>query len=248
MANPDKTPEEIAADLVSYKGDNLKSKYHTTPIGHQSYITIDDKEYKKMYTKFGLPRYINDKFGSMGSKIELDLQNDVISIFKDMVDNQKLVIKGGYEMQTAEGIKTLVEDMRAIMHDMTLPSTKNNGAGVYNRSNVEDLRIITTPDKMERVRVRDLAGAFNMSEADIKGKIIYAPIGTDLGTVDGEDTLFIVADKRVAVVGLNVYQASDQYVPNMLYTNYFLSCQGVKGSWNIFNGVAFTGTFDEYTG
>ena len=70
---------------------------------------------------------------------------------------------------------------------------------------------------------------------------MYAPAGTDLGTIGGEKVLFVALDRRAILAGLRRWDATSFFVANTGWMNHFLNVEGIKGYNTVFNAVAFTG-------
>lgn len=242
------TDQQVLEDLVSYALDKVKVKYHEQAMENQFKATIDEREYSKMFTAAGLPRFIDAKIINLNSSAELWLQNTVIGLIKDMVDNGEMVVMSGYDMTTLDGIKKVVEDIRATSVGATMPSDKYNKEGVITLANgKDDLFLITTPEIMERVNVQDLASAFNVNFANLPSNVVFAPNGTNLGTdpESGKDALFILIDRRTLVLGIRTWRMTNFYIPNTLKHNNWLSVEGLKSYNTFFTAVAFCGDFDD---
>lgn len=242
------TDAQVVEDLVSYVVDKVKVKYHEQSVQNQFKATIDEREYSKMFTAAGLPRFIDAKIINLNASAELWLQNEIIGLIKEMVDKGDVVVKSGYDMTTVDGIKKVVEDIRAITTGATMPSDKYNPEGVMTLANgKEDLFLITTPEIMERVNVQDLASAFNVNFANLPSNVVFAPNGTSLGTdpESGKDALFILIDRRALVVGIRTWRMTTNYIPNKLQWKNWLSIEGLKSYNTFFTAVAFCGDFDD---
>ena len=79
------TDQQVVEDLVKYAVDKVKVKYHEQNMEKQFKATIDEREYSKMFTAAGLPRFIDAKIINLASSAELWLQNEVIGLNKEGV-------------------------------------------------------------------------------------------------------------------------------------------------------------------
>ena len=244
------TDQQVVEDLVKYAVDKVKVKYHEQNMEKQFKATIDEREYSKMFTAAGLPRFIDAKIINLASSAELWLQNEVIGLIKSMVDNGEVVIKSGYDLTTVAGIKQMVEDIRSISAGATLPSKAYNKEGVMTRADSGDLFLITTHEIMERINVQDLSAAFNVNFANIPANVVHAPNGTNLGTdaTTNKKALFILIDRKTLVLGIRTWRMTNFPIPNTLKHNNWLSIEGLKSYNTFFTAVAFCGDYDTFKG
>lgn len=246
------TDEEIAEDLVSYDDNQIHKFFHADKMEKQFKTTVDRRNYEKVFTAYGVTRYIDTKLANLSWSAEVWLQSQIINVAKRMVENGKIVFSTNNNLNTKEGVNNATEKIKATVDGFLTPSVLYN-LGVYDeddsayRSVVnitdskEDIFIITTPQVMERLKVQGYSNAFNLSQFELEGRIIYAPAGTDLGEYNGEEVLFIVLDRRAIVAGIRRWEGTSFYVPNVLRTNHWLNVEGIIGYNTIFNAVAFTG-------
>ena len=243
------TDQQVVEDLVSYAEDKIQKKYHDTAIQNQFKASFDNREYSKIFTKEGLPRFIDAKIINLTNSAELWLQNEVLKLIKDMVDSGNVKYKTGFDMTTQEGIDGLVESVRSTVRGATLPSNLYNKEEVISISDKDDLFLISTPEIVERINVRSLSGAYNVNFANLPISLIEAPNGTSLGTdpTTSTDALIVMIDRRALVLGIRTWVMTTFNVPNTLKRNNWLSCEGIKSYNTFFNCVAFCGSFDEFT-
>lgn len=249
MWDESNTDEQVLKDLVSYAEDKLLKKYHEDKMERQFKASIDEREYSKMFTDYGLPRFIDGKIANLASSAEYWLLNQVTGLIKEMIENQDVVVKSGYELQTTQGIKNAVETVRAITEGVQLPTNLYNKAGIVTMANSkDDVFIFTTPDILERVRVQDLSGAYNLDLANLPGNLVLVPNGTDLGTdpESGKDALFVILDRKALVLGIRTWRMTNFLVPNTLKHNNWLSVEGLKSYNTFMSAVAVCGDFDDF--
>lgn len=243
------TDAQRADDLVSYQADSIVKQYHTAPIETQFKTTIDRKDYKKVFTAYGLPQYIDNKIANMSASAEYWLMNQIIATIKSMVDAGDCVFNVGHNLNTDTGCRTLIEAIRTTAKGMTLPSTAYNKLGVINLADSkEDIYLLTTPEKYERLCNRIFTGAYNLSQTDLPFVPIYAPNGTDLGSdpVTDEEVLFILLDRKALFIGIDFWTATSELVKNTLWLQNFLSIRGIASYNRFFSCVAFTGNIGEW--
>ena len=248
----------IAEDLVSYAGDNFEQKYHTKAFSHQFKASINRREFSKVFTAYGIVAYANNKIANLNTSAEYWLMTTVLGELKGRIEAGELVEKHGFTLNTAQGIKDFIEQVKRTMKGAMTPTRSFNHDGILTKANEEkDLFLITTPEKLERIKAQVLAGTYNMGVLDLdKFEILEAPDGYNLGTVtvdDGggeshtEEVLSVVIDRKALPVGIRTWVMRAFDVPNTLWINNWLSIEGVIGMNGFMTGVVFTGDFGDFS-
>ena len=247
----------IAEDLVSYAGDNFEQKYHTKKFQKQFKASVNRREYSKVFTAYGIVAYANNKIANLNTSAEYWLMTTVLDELKGRIENGELVQKNGFSLNNTQGIKDAIEQVKRVAKGAMMPTRLYNHDGILTKANSkEDLFLITTPEKLERIKAQVLAGTFNMGQLSLDNfTILEAPDSYDLGTVtvdDGggashtEDVLFVVLDRKAFPVGIKTWVMRAFDVPNTLWINNWLSIEGIIGMNGFMTGVAFTGDFGNF--
>lgn len=267
----DKSPEatqKILEDLVSYDNNKVVKAFHTKSFARSFKATVDKRNYQKVFTKRGITRYIDTKLANLQWSAEVWLLNQIIGIVQGMVNDEKIVINSGHNINNSNGLANFIESVKATAQGFLTPNSLFNfGAPEFDDDDKiityrkvknmtdtsDDIFYIVTPEVMERAKVQGYSGAFNLSQFEIEGKILYVPSGTDLGTVEVEGrterVLMVVLDRRSILVGIRHWLASSKFIENVFRTNHWLNVEGVKGYNTFFNAVAFTGQgIDDFFG
>lgn len=245
------TAQQIAENLVSYSENDISKVFHTEKFERQFDTITDTRNYEKVFTPYGVTRFVDTRLANLSWSAEAYLMNVAIDIVKDMVQNQKIVFSTGFNPNTTIGVRNLVEKIKATVGGfLTLTDEFNFGVptegGAYRKvknitSSKKDIFIITTPENMERLKVQGYSNAFNLSQFELDGRIIYAPTGTEFGVYNDENVLFVALDRRAILLGIRRWLGSTFFVPNTHYTKHWLTVEGLKGYTTFFNAVAFTG-------
>lgn len=239
--------QTIANDLVGRAPDDVARKYHTKPMEKQFKTTVDMREYSKVFTATGLPKFIDVKLANLSTSAEYWFMLQILDELKTMAGMGDVIADTANSLNNIEGIKSIIEGIRATAEDMRMPNNLYNKEGIISMTDDENyLYLITTPNYMERLRNKVFAGAFNLSETDLPFKTIYAPNGTDLGTINGEKVLFWLIDRRALVIGVKTWAVSSFRVPNTLYINHWLSIEGIRSHNTFINCVAYTGEYGDF--
>lgn len=258
----DTTPEgtqKIINDLYSYDTNRIHKFFHTDSVGKEFKTTIDRRNYDKVFLPSRVTRYVDTKLANLSWSAEVWLMQFIIGIIKTMVANGHVVFKEGYNPNTKDGVASLVEDINATTDGFLTPSKLYN-LGVPNASggfdaitNItngkEDIFIVTTPELMRRLKTRGYSNAFNLSEFELAGQIMYLPAGTDLGQRNGKEVLAIALDRRAVVCGLFRWVGTSKFIENTLCMQHFLLTELLYGYNTVFNCVAFVGdALGDYSG
>ena len=250
------TSEEIYKDLVGYKDSEIQKFFHTESASRKFDCTIDRRNYDKVFTAVGVTRYIDTKIANLSWSAEKWLMNQVVAIVKEMIAGGKMKFLAGHNINTKDGLNSVVEDIKSLTSGFLTPTDIYNlGKPIYNAvtglttytpvinmtDSESDIFIVTTPEYMARLKVQGYSNAFNLSQYELEGRIIYAPAGTDFGKYNNESVYAVVLDRRSILVGLKYWLASSFFVPNTYWVNHFLNVEILKGYNTIFNCVAITG-------
>lgn len=239
--------DTVAEDLVGRAPDDVVRKYHTAKMEKQFKTTIDTREYSKTFTATGLPKFIDVKLANLSTSAEYWFMMQVLDELKLMGDSADAVVDSGNSLNDENGVKAIIESIRSTANGMKIPSTWYNKEQIISMTDDEDyLYLITTPEHMERLRNRAFAGAYNLDETNLPFKTLYAPNGTDLGTIEDEKVLFWLVDRRSIVIGIRTWAVDSFRVPNTRYVNHWLSVEGIRSHNTFTNAVAFTGDFGNF--
>lgn len=230
-------------DLTTQEKEKIKRKFHITPFEQQFKTSTDRRNYSKVFMLASQQRYMDNKLANLSVSAELYLMKTVIiGQIKELVESGEIIFNTAHTVSDNQGIKNFLESVRSTMGGMLQPTTAYNYDGVETITrSVDDLYIVTTPDVFERVKVQSYSGAFNLSEMEIKGKVIYAPNGTSFGNdpTTNKPVNFLILDRNSIVVGLKRWLGSNFFVPNKHITNHWLTIEGVKGYNTMFNAMAY---------
>lgn len=240
---------EISRDLVSFKKDEVINKIHPVNKKFRIKMSVSDLEYAKVFTPNGYADFVGTKYANFQQSAEAKLMNLAIDTIKEMVTNKHIVFKTGFDVNTANGVTTLVESLNSTSDGMETLADIYNYDGVKTTSRKEDLYLVTTPELFNRIKSRGYANAFNLQEYINDNKIIMLPAGTDLGTGEnGKAIGAILLDYRAVLMAVKYWEVQPFIVANTDYRNTFLKVQLVAGYTEFFNAVAFeTGDVDFFT-
>ena len=238
------TDAQVAEGLVKDYEQKFESAFHMTPFSKQFATTINEKDYSKYFYPYSLQSFVDMKINNLPSSAEIYLEKQVlIDEVKQMVTDNDIIIKEGYDPNSDIGIKHMIEDMKTVYKSFKQPTNMYNKRGVISITPSEDMIFtLMKPSTMERLKVYVNSAAYNLNEVMLSGRVIFIPEDMTLGTdVQGNEILAIILDRRSLVVGLRTWKMRDFEIPNKLRRNYFLSIEGIRGHNDFINAVAFKG-------
>lgn len=238
------TDAQVAEGLVKDYEQKFESAFHMTPFSKQFATTINEKDYSKYFYPYSFQNFIDMKINNLPSSAEIYLEKQVlINEVKQMVTDNDIVIKTGYDPNSDIGIKHIIEDMKTAYKSFKQPTNMYNKRGVISITPSENMIFtLMKPSTMERLKVYVNSAAYNLNEVMISGRVIYIPEDMSLGTdSEGNEVLAIILDRRSLVIGLRTWKMRDFEIPSKLRRNYFLSIEGIRGHNNFINAVAFKG-------
>lgn len=140
------------------------------------------------------------------------------------------------EPTNADTAKTFIQQVRATITSIGLPSRKYNSLGLMRDSRPEDLVLFMKPELEALVDVEVLAAAFNMSKAEfLARRVVIDDFGT--GT---DDIQAVLVDRNWFVQYDTVFRTEEIYNPKGLYWNIFLHHHGIYSTSRFAPAVAFT--------
>lgn len=238
------TDSQVAEGLVKDYEQKFESSFHMTPFSKQFATTINEKDYSKYFYPYSLQSFVDMKINNLPSSAEIYLEKQVlIDEVKQMITDNDVIVKDGYDPNSDIGIKHMIEDMKTVYKSFKQPTNMYNKRAVISITPSEDM-IFTfmKPSTMERLKVYVNSAAYNLDEVMLKGRVIFIPEDMTLGTdTQGNEILAMILDRRALVVGLRTWKMRDFEIPNKLRRNYFLSIEGIRGHNDFINAVAFKG-------
>lgn len=238
------TDSQVAEGLVKDYEQKFETSFHMTPFSKQFATTINEKDYSKYFYPYSLQSFVDMKINNLPSSAEIYLEKQVlIDEVKQMITDNDVIVKDGYDPNSDIGIKHMIEDMKTVYKSFKQPTNMYNKRRVISITPSEDM-IFTfmKPSTMERLKVYVNSAAYNLDEVMLKGRVIFIPEDMTLGTdAQGNEILAMILDRRALVVGLRTWKMRDFEIPNKLRRNYFLSIEGIRGHNDFINAVAFKG-------
>lgn len=240
-AESDALAQKVAENLVRYYNYDVTKKFHAKKDSIDIPMSITEYELKQIFTPSAFARFIDVKMANLQWSAEYALLTHVINNIKKMVTDGKIIFKSGVDLNSVNGVTSVVEYLRTATDSMKMLSTNFNYSGVTAVSGDEDLFLVTTPEFINRIQVRGYSNAFNVEYYREHNRLIILPEGSDLGTNGEEKVHAILLDRRAIVESIKYWAVKPFVVANTDYTNYFLKAKVLRGYNEFFNAVAITG-------
>lgn len=240
-AESDALAQKVAENLVRYYNYDVTKKFHAKKDSIDIPMSITEYELKQIFTPSAFARFIDVKMANLQWSAEYALLTHVINNIKKMVTDGKIIFKSGVDLNSVNGVTSVVEYLRTATDSMKMLSTNFNYSGVTAVSGDEDLFLVTTPEFINRIQVRGYSNAFNVEYYREHNRLIILPEGSDLGTNGDEKVHAILLDRRAIVESIKYWAVKPFVVANTDYTNYFLKAKVLRGYNEFFNAVAITG-------
>lgn len=200
--------EDFAGLLAKYEAD-VKVQYFAINMDLQYPVTVSYTQLKKAFMSWdALERFIDGLSMSLYNGAYLDEFRFTKNLVGGAYLKNQAVIETVSAVNSEANAKAFVTKMRELYLNMQMPSTKYNawakvggyGKPVTTWSMPEDIVFLIRNDVLAYLDVNVMASAFNISKADLLGRIL--PVDNfdafdDEGTkiFDGSDVLGFIGDK-----------------------------------------------------
>ena len=226
-----KTAPEGYESPFKRAGNNVISAYVSINYEMQYEVTIEYKVLKRaVLNQYGFASLADSIINAMVQRRSVDEYMATII----MLNNSSIYANGFETLDVsdqatdAEKFGKVAKTMVKVAHDMTLPSTSNNKAGVLTVTPEERLLMVCKQELLDDINMDFLAGVFNMNKIDLIKKIV--PIRSFMAVVNtadgddltpgvlGDDIDFILIDTKgfdnhVALQdGGNIHNIRNKYV------------------------------------
>lgn len=167
------------------------------------------------------------------------------------------------DLSTAEGIQTAIEDVKNAYDHFQFPSTAYNNYATFSGTgklakvwtNPEDIIVIAKIDAINAMKVKYLAGVFNLSEVEFRERLILVDdFGWDEYEVNADgvtgdfkerhnsDIQMVVCDSGLFQIYDTIEVSTEFFNAGNLATNYFLHVWQTYGMRAWANALVFVST------
>ena len=246
----DEQAQAIATDLVKFKADDILQRIHPINEQFRLKLSISDLEYSKIFTPAGMEEFLNGKYANYRQSVEAKFMDLVITYLKKMVSDNKVKVLTGFDLNTANGVTSFVEQLNTVNDGMQTLTALYNYDEVRTLSPTSEyVYLVSTPEFYNRMKSRGYSNAFNVEYYKNNNRLIMLPAGTNLGNgPSGRQIGAMLVDRRSVICALRYYDTKPFVVSNTDYRNMFTNVQCIIDYNTFFNAVAFeTGAVANFT-
>lgn len=246
----DEQAQAIATDLVKFKADDILQRIHPINEQFRLKLSISDLEYSKIFTPAGMEEFLNGKYANYRQSVEAKFMDLVITYLKKMVSDDKVKVLTGFDLNTANGVTSFVEQLNTVNDGMQTLTALYNYDEVRTLSPTSEyVYLVSTPEFYNRMKSRGYSNAFNVEYYKNNNRLIMLPAGTNLGNgPSGRQIGAMLVDRRSVICALRYYDTKPFVVSNTDYRNMFTNVQCIIDYNTFFNAVAFeTGAVANFT-
>lgn len=237
--DPDR--ESLERDIFGTNRAEVQANFHKINRMDKYKITIDSPMLNRAFLETnGLTSFISQTMEAVTTSDNWDEFLMMCQLFPEYDSNS-----GFFKVQvpnvsaptsTEADAKGMLRIMRAMADNLTFISTHYNAAGMPMAANRSDLLLFVTPEVNAALDVEALAGAFNISSAQLHGRII--PIPARYLGIDGVQA--IMTTKEFFVVADSLYETAQIFNPDNLQNNHWLHHHQVVSASRFVPAVLFT--------
>ena len=243
------TIQEIANNLIKAHGYDIedgnlfdvnrpesKVAYHSVNREDRYDITINEVELRKAFlSETGLNDYIASIMAIPQTSDQYDEYNTMKELFAEYDANDGGFFKVKVDAPTDEAsAKALLANIRAYTGKMGFLSGQYNKAHVPVFAKPENMVLFTTPEYAAQIDVHALAGAFNVSYAQVQSRVVL------VDEFPMADCVAILASQDLYMSADYLMQVDSFYNPKNLNTNYYLHHWGIYSMSPFMPAVEFT--------
>ena len=243
------TIQEIANKLIKAHGYDIEDgnlfdvnrpesavAYHSVNREDRYDITINEVELRKSFlSETGLNDYITSLLSIPQTSDQYDEYQIMKQLFAEYENSDGGFFKVKVDAVTDEAsAKALLADVRGYTGKLGFLSGLYNKGHIPVYASANDMVLFTTPEVAAQIDVHALAGAFNVSFAEVQSRVVL------VDEFPMPDVVAILASKDLYMSADYLMQMDSFYNPKTLNTNYYLHHWGVYSMSPFMPAVMFT--------
>ena len=233
--------ESLEKDIFGTNRPEVQSSFHKINRMDKYKITIDSPLLNRAFLETnGLTSFISQTMESVTTSDNWDEFLLTCALFPEYESNggfHKVQLPDVSNPDSGEAeAKQALRIMRAVADKLTFISTKYNAAGMPMAAKRSDLLLFVTPEFNAAIDVEALAGAFNITSAQLHGRII--PIPQENFGIDGLQA--IMTTKDFFVIADSLFETAQIFNPDNLQNNHWLHHHQVISASRFTPAILFT--------
>ena len=230
-----------ATTLANQGEGNIVAQYFKDWL-HKTYpITLRPSQLRKVR-----PEYAEDDVATIGARIigslDQSAEHEHFVAFKELLkwgategsygeEGTAFVNVGDVELVDGKtDYKGILKKIKDVVEGMSFVNNKYNALGFTKDTLKENIYIVMPYTIKNAIDVDELSGVFNLSKAEIEGKII---------TTDSEDKIIYILDKDAVLSFTRLYEVKSQLNAQGNFWNYFLHTERLMSLCTIFDATYF---------
>lgn len=233
--------ESTEKDLFGTHRSEVQTNFHTINREDKYILTIDNPALNRAFLEQnGLTNFIAQTMESFTTSDNWDEFLLTCQLFSEYEFNNgffKVQVPDiSADTSTEADAKAFLRKVRAMADNLTFISAKYNPAGMPMAANRSDLLLFVSPEANAAIDVEALAGAFNISSAQMHGRII--PIPEDQFKIKGVQA--IMTTKEFFVIADTLFETSQMWNPDNLQNNQWLHHHQIVSASRFVPAIMFT--------
>lgn len=230
-----------ATPLANQGKGNIVAEYYKDWLYKRYSVTIKPDDLRKIR-----PEYAEDDVASLTSRIvgslDQSAEHEHFIAFKEMLkwgatsgsygeSGTALVNVGSVDLVDGKtDYKAILKKIKDVVDGMSFVNGNYNSAQFVKSTLKEDIYIVMPYTIKNAIDVDELSGVFNLSKAEIEGKIIVT---------DSTDKYIYIVDKNAILSFTRMYEVKTQENAQGNFYNYFLHTDRLMAISPLFDGCFF---------
>lgn len=217
---------------------DVKAYFHYLNVAKVFKNTYTEQELSKAFTNAnGVYSLVSKIIESVYTSYEIFEWEQTKKLLADAYTNNdiKVISLSSDPLASADNMKALIKQARALSSKLTFPSDEYNAAGVVNTLPRVDQIVFMTPELEASSDVDVLASAFNMDKTTFLGNVIMI----DQFPAGMENVKMLVVSRDFFVIYDKLMRAENIYNPAQMYWNIFLHVWQLYSYSKLVDAVAF---------
>lgn len=233
--------ESSERNLFGTHRSEVQTNFHTINREDKYILTIDNPALQRAFLEQnGLTSFIAQTMESFTTSDNWDEFLLTCQLFSEYELNNgffKVPVPDiSADDSTEADAKAFLRKVRAMADNLTFISSKYNPAGMPMAAQRSDLLLFVSPEANAAIDVEALAGAFNITSAQMHGRII--PIPADQFKIKGVQA--IMTTKEFFVIADTLFETAQMWNPDNLQNNQWLHHHQIVSASRFVPAVMFT--------
>ena len=242
------TYNDNGAVSLSRKIPPVSSSYNSFNFEKEYGITVSDAQARSAFLNItNMNQVLSQITSVLPNSANLDLYLACKELCSKAYLNNSYYSTGLAAPTSKENSDNLIQTIKDLVFNFSRPSQKYNKDGVINKSFNDDIFVLVRPSVFNAMGVKSLSAAFNISEVEIRDKILVIDEEQPFGSImDG--TLALCVDRNFFNIHKQIMNSNSILVPvGGGYYNVFMYLKYAFTYYNAYNAARIYDNTSEYT-